>query len=175
MRVTPLLAAATLLVAACEAQPEATTGPTAPASPEVASPEVASPAEPESVVVPDVVGAKLPRARRALREVGLAREVTRKASPEPAGTVLRQRPLGGLEVQPGHTVTLVVAKPQPPPPAPNDYSPPIPPGPDVDCAGGTGDGPRYEGQGDVPFGPFQVIGTDIYGLDGNGDGVGCED
>lgn len=48
------------------------------------------------------------------------------------------------------------------------YSPCIPPGPDVDCAGGSGDGPRYV------QGPVYVTGSDPYGLDRDGDGVGCE-
>jgi len=39
---------------------------------------------------------------------------------------------------------------------------------DVDCAGGSGNGPAYVA------GPVYVIGTDIYGLDRDGDGVGCE-
>ncbi len=39
---------------------------------------------------------------------------------------------------------------------------------DVDCAGGKGNGPAYV------RGPVYVIGKDIYGLDGNSDGVGCE-
>ncbi len=40
---------------------------------------------------------------------------------------------------------------------------------DVDCAGGSGNGPAYVS------GPVYVIGDDIYGLDGNdNDGVGCE-
>ncbi|MUK01355.1 hypothetical protein GM708_05100 [Vibrio cholerae] len=40
---------------------------------------------------------------------------------------------------------------------------------DVDCAGGSGNGPSYV------QGPVRVIGTDIYGLDGkDGDGIGCE-
>lgn len=39
---------------------------------------------------------------------------------------------------------------------------------DVDCAGGGGDGPAYV------QGPVKVIGTDIYGLDRDGDGIGCE-
>lgn len=38
---------------------------------------------------------------------------------------------------------------------------------DVDCAGGSGNGPAYV------VGPVTVIGRDIYGLDGNGDGIGC--
>jgi resuscitation-promoting factor RpfB len=39
---------------------------------------------------------------------------------------------------------------------------------DVDCAGGTGDGPRYV------QGPVDVSGGDPYGLDADGDGTGCE-
>jgi hypothetical protein len=40
---------------------------------------------------------------------------------------------------------------------------------DVDCAGGSGNGPAYV------QGPVQVVGTDIYKLDADHDGVGCED
>ncbi|WP_295034380.1 G5 domain-containing protein [uncultured Microbacterium sp.] len=39
---------------------------------------------------------------------------------------------------------------------------------DVDCAGGSGNGPAYV------QGPVRVVGTDIYRLDSNGDGIGCE-
>jgi hypothetical protein len=39
---------------------------------------------------------------------------------------------------------------------------------DVDCAGGSGNGPAYV------QGPVRVIGTDIYRLDNDGDGIGCE-
>jgi hypothetical protein len=39
---------------------------------------------------------------------------------------------------------------------------------DVDCAGGSGDGPAYV------KGPVYVVGTDKYRLDGNHDGVACE-
>jgi hypothetical protein len=48
------------------------------------------------------------------------------------------------------------------------YDPCIPPGPDVDCAGGSGDGPRYV------EGPIRVTGSDPYGLDRDHDGIGCE-
>jgi endonuclease YncB( thermonuclease family) len=48
------------------------------------------------------------------------------------------------------------------------YDPCIPPGSDVDCAGGSGNGPRYSG-------PVRVYGSDPYGLDSDGDGYGCED
>ena len=39
---------------------------------------------------------------------------------------------------------------------------------DVDCAGGGGNGPAYV------QGPVSVIGSDIYDLDRDGDGIGCE-
>jgi hypothetical protein len=39
---------------------------------------------------------------------------------------------------------------------------------DVDCAGGSGNGPAYV------QGPVTVTGSDIYGLDRDSDGVGCE-
>ena len=39
---------------------------------------------------------------------------------------------------------------------------------DVDCASGSGNGPAYV------EGPVTVVGNDIYDLDSNGDGVGCE-
>jgi hypothetical protein len=39
---------------------------------------------------------------------------------------------------------------------------------DVDCGGGSGNGPAYV------YGPVRVVGNDIYGLDSDGDGYGCE-
>jgi hypothetical protein len=39
---------------------------------------------------------------------------------------------------------------------------------DYDCAGGSGDGPYYV------QGPVRVVGDDHYGLDADGDGIGCE-
>jgi endonuclease YncB( thermonuclease family) len=38
---------------------------------------------------------------------------------------------------------------------------------DYDCAGGSGNGPDYTG-------PVRVVGPDDFGLDADGDGVGCE-
>jgi hypothetical protein len=61
--------------------------------------------------------------------------------------------------------------PPPPPPPPSDchpsYEPCLPIVSDVDCAGGSGDGPVYTGR-------VNVIGPDEYDLDRDGDGVGCE-
>ncbi|RFC66728.1 MULTISPECIES: excalibur calcium-binding domain-containing protein [Mesorhizobium] len=49
-----------------------------------------------------------------------------------------------------------------------NYDPCVPVASDVDCAGGSGNGPAYVA------GPVRVIGTDIYGLDRDGDGIACE-
>jgi hypothetical protein len=39
---------------------------------------------------------------------------------------------------------------------------------DYDCRGGSGNGPYYTGE-------VRVVGVDHYGLDADGDGIGCED
>lgn len=51
------------------------------------------------------------------------------------------------------------------------YSPCLPSGPsDYDCYGGEGNGPAYTDPGVT----YRVTGSDPYGLDGDGDGYGCE-
>lgn len=52
---------------------------------------------------------------------------------------------------------------------PNYANPPcVPIASDVDCAGGRGNGPAYV------KGPVKVIGRDIYRLDRDRNGIGCE-
>lgn len=79
-------------------------------------------------------------------------------------------------------VTSVGSRQPAPPPPPAPAQPPAPSGgcdpnytgacvpiaSDVDCAGGSGNGPAYV------QGPVTVVGTDIYDLDRDGDGTGCE-
>ncbi|MFI6821685.1 G5 domain-containing protein [Micromonospora sp. NPDC050187] len=50
-----------------------------------------------------------------------------------------------------------------------NYSGCVPIASDVDCAGGSGNGPAYVS------GPVRVIGSDIYDLDRDNDGYGCDD
>ena len=52
---------------------------------------------------------------------------------------------------------------------PNHSGACVPIASDVDCAGGSGNGPAYV------RGPVRVIGVDVYGLDADNDGIGCED
>ncbi|MEU2033033.1 hypothetical protein [Nocardia amamiensis] len=56
---------------------------------------------------------------------------------------------------------------QPGPGCHPSYDPCLPMVSDVDCEGGGGDGPVYTGR-------VRVIGPDEYGLDRDGDGVGCD-
>jgi hypothetical protein len=89
--------------------------------------------------------------------------------------------------QPTHAAATPKAQPKPKPtptptpkpkpvrhtqPAQNctpGYSPCVPIASDVDCAGGSGNGPAYVD------GPIRVTGDDPYDLDADGDGYGCED
>lgn len=81
------------------------------------------------------------------------------------------------------TTTTSTTQPPPPPPPPTtaeiqpffpqqdcdpNYSGCVPIASDVDCAGGSGNGPAYVS------GPVKVIGVDIYKLDHDKDGYGCE-
>jgi hypothetical protein len=70
-----------------------------------------------------------------------------------------------------------LAAEQAPPPAPepasdsgcdSNYSGCVPIASDVDCGGGSGDGPAYLD------GSVSVIGSDVYGLDSDSDGTACE-
>ncbi|MBF4635116.1 G5 domain-containing protein [Agreia pratensis] len=88
-------------------------------------------------------------------------------------------------VAPVDQVTSVGTRVPPPPPAPEpeaapapapdnggcdpNYSGPcVPIASDVDCAGGSGNGPAYVS------GPVYVVGSDIYDLDRDGDGIACD-
>src|SRR4051794_775162 len=103
------------------------------------------------------------------------------AAPTPPATAAPTPPTAAPTPPPTPAPTPPPTTP-PPPPAPPatsakplasngcdpNYSPCVPIDSDVDCASGKGNGPSYV------QGPVQVIGSDIYGLDRDGDGIGCE-
>lgn len=170
--VPTVMLAITMLLAACESELPPPSQPEAEAPKPLSIPaEELLPSEPQRVAVPDVTGLRLSSARRAAQRIGLRLLVVKKPSDEAPGTILNQHPLPGSSRTPGSIIRVTVVKPRPEPePEAQDcqgYSPCIPPGPDVDCAGGSGDGPRYTG-------PVTVTGSDPYGLDADGDGYGCE-
>ena len=138
-----------------------------------------------TVEVPKLVGMRLASAKAALADRGLRGTVRyQTTSRYRAGTVISQSRRTGAGVLPDSTITLVVAKAPPPP---QTTAPPSPTAParncdpsypdvcldpnasDYDCAGGSGNGPRYV------EGPIQVRPPDPFGLDAHDDGVGCED
>lgn len=70
--------------------------------------------------------------------------------------------------KPVDQVTVVGTYVEPAPSCDPNYSGCVPIASDVDCGGGSGNGPAYV------YGAVRVIGTDIYDLDRDGDGWGCE-
>jgi hypothetical protein len=118
-----------------------------------------------------ILGSTHSKVRRTLENAGFEVRVERRESSQPNGAVLSQTPAAGTEARPGRVVTLTVAKPASGGGGTSctpGYSPCLPPASDYDCAGGTGDGPKYVA------GPVYVTGSDPYGLDADGDGIGCE-
>lgn len=126
--------------------------------------------------VPAVVGRDRGAAAQALRAAGFAVEITTETRASgAAGVVLRQSPAGNSRIRPGSVVRLVISKIVPTLSSGGGgggctpgYSPCLAPASDYDCAGGSGDGPRYV------EGVVEVDGADIYDLDRDGDGLGCD-
>ncbi len=124
--------------------------------------------------VPPVLGQRLSSARRALQNRGFKVRIDKRISDEPAGTVIGMNPDVGTEVRPGRVITLLVAKATARSSGGGGNCHPSyqgacldPNASDYDCAGGSGDGPKYTGF-------VQVVGYDEFDLDSDGDGVGCE-
>ena len=172
--------ASTMPAATSDALPPVTTTTTWPTT--TTSPPTTTMA---TVEVPKLVGMRLTSAKAALADRGLRARVTyRSTASAPAGTVISQSRRTGAGVLPDSRITMVVAKAPPPPPTTAPPPPTTRPArncdpsyPDVcldpnavdyDCAGGSGNGPRYVS------GPIRVRPPDPFDLDGEGDGWGCE-
>ncbi|WP_183093229.1 PASTA domain-containing protein [Nocardioides stalactiti] len=123
--------------------------------------------------VPGVVGRLKAAAVDRLQEAGfkvIVKMETRTSGKD--GVVLRQTPGGDDRAEPGSTITIVVSSVvrtvvEPPSNCTPGYDPCLTPASDYDCAGGSGDGPKYTGF-------VHVTGSDPYDLDADGDGVACE-
>lgn len=122
--------------------------------------------------VPGVVGRLKAAAVEQLRSAGfkvVATTETRTSGKD--GVVLRQTPAGSTRAKPNSSVTIVVSSVvrtvAPTQNCTPGYDPCLAPASDYDCAGGSGDGPKYTGF-------VRVTGSDPYDLDADGDGVACE-
>ncbi|MGV2900513.1 G5 domain-containing protein, partial [Microbacterium sp. AGC62] len=92
--------------------------------------------------------------------------------------VARESVSEAVTVAPVNEVTSNGTRPPAPAPVPlvqpaNDCHPSyagvcVPIASDVDCEGGSGNGPAYA------RGPLQVVGPDVYDLDRDGDGIACD-
>jgi len=84
----------------------------------------------------------------------------------PPRTVLAQRPEATTYLEAGDTVRVTISKaPRCHPSYRGACLKPF--AGDYDCVGGSGNGPNYTG-------PVQVVGPDVFDLDRDGDGIGCE-
>lgn len=125
--------------------------------------------------VPSVVGDSQASAITKIRNAGFRVEKkTQTRTTGEDGVVLSQSPPGRRPAKPNSVVRIVILKLEPPSEDTGTgnctpgYSPCLPPASDYDCAGGSGDGPKYVD------GPVRVTGSDPYDLDRDGDGVGCQ-
>ena len=82
--------------------------------------------------------------------------------------VKREQVSDAITKQPISEVTTVGTKQAVASSCDPNYSGCVPIASDVDCTGGSGNGPAYVA------GPINVIGTDIYKLDSDYDGIACE-
>ncbi|GAA0612093.1 hypothetical protein GCM10009534_53550 [Kribbella sandramycini] len=119
-----------------------------------------------------VTDSSLPKGERAVRTAGvngtrkLTYEVTYVGAKATSKRLIRQE----VSKQPVSQVTVVGTKVEESTSNECDpnYSGCVPIASDVDCSGGKGNGPEYVA------GPVEVIGSDIYRLDADSDGIGCE-
>lgn len=127
-------------------------------------------------MVPSVIGSSKAAALGQLRAAGFGAQVSMKTTTSGAdGVVLSESPAAGDRAKPGAVVTLVISDLHKPPTLSSaggsgctpGYTPCLPPASDYDCAGGSGDGPKYTGL-------VHVTGSDPYDLDRDGDGIGCD-
>ena len=126
--------------------------------------------------VPSVVGSTKATAISKLEAAGFRVQIsTKTTSSGQDNVVISESPSGGSRAKPGAIVKIIISDLHKPPTLSSagssgctpGYTPCLPPAPDYDCEGGSGDGPKYTGL-------VHVTGSDPYDLDMDGDGVACE-
>jgi hypothetical protein len=112
--------------------------------------------------------ARAAAAKAAAAKAAVAKAAAEKAAADKASAAAASAKASAAQAAQASAARQAQASSQAAPVCTPGYSPCIPPGPDVDCAGGSGNGPRYV------QGPVTVTGSDPYGLDSDHDGIGCE-
>lgn len=132
-------------------------------------------AKPFPPKLPTLVGKTLKQARAFAENHGWKLVVRRETSSRAPGTVIRQSPTAGTFMRGSSTLTVIVAKKAPIESGGGGNCHPSyvgeclrPDASDYDCAGGSGNGPYYV------YGTVRVVGPDVFDLDRDGDGYGCE-
>lgn len=148
----------------------ATTAPPPPAQPVV---EVKTVTETQAIAFPEktVNDASLAKGTRKVKTPGVAgsKQVTYQVTYTDGVETSRQQVKEVITKKPVTQITAVGTKVAAKPTCDPNYSGAcVPIASDVDCAGGSGNGPAYV------QGPVKVIGDDIYDLDRDGDGWACE-
>jgi hypothetical protein len=169
IRMLTVVSAAALL-AACGAPEAVPVTPAAAVSPATGSRTASPTPRPTTPPTTQPLGAvPVDMGPTAAQEVA-ARAATQAGNPpKPPATQRQAAPKPAPK--PAPPAPKPVAQPAPKPQASGcnaNYTPCVPADSDVDCQGGSGNGPSYV------TGPVQVVGTDVYGLDADKDGVGCE-
>lgn len=176
---TPEAVSAETAAASVEQTPTAEPTPTAEATPTPSATPTPTPAvEVKTVTVTQRIPFKrttvkdstLAEGTRKVRTKGVAGvktltyEVTYTGGRETSRELVRQV----VTKQPVTEVVAVGTRKAPTRQCDPNYSGCVPIASDVDCAGGSGNGPAYVS------GPIQVTGSDIYDLDRDNDGIACE-
>ena len=112
--------------------------------------------------------ARAAAAKAAAARAAVAKAAAEKAAADKASAAAASAKASAAQAAQASAAQQAQASSRAAPVCTPGYSPCIPPGPDVDCAGGSGNGPRYV------QGPVTVTGSDPYGLDSDHDGIGCE-
>ena len=136
-----------------------------------------------ALIVAGIIGASVGAGENETATITTERSTTTERQTTTESTTTTTAAPTTTTAPPPPPTTAITASPPPPPspapapvpapaPAPPSgchpsYDPCVPIAPDVDCRGGSGDGPDNTGT-------VTVIGPDVYGLDGDSDGVGCE-
>jgi hypothetical protein len=134
-------------------------------------------AKPFPPKLPSLVGKTMTQAKAFANSYGWKLVVRRETSSQASGTIIRQSPAPGAFMRGSGTLTVIVAKKAPVESGGGgggnchtSYQGEClrPDASDYDCAGGSGNGPYYV------YGTVRVVGPDVFGLDRDGDGYGCD-